>query len=243
MNFRLARIEDKPELFALWQEAFGDDFDTIEKFWSTVTALQKTLVCERENRIVSVIYLINADIVINGKSYSAYYVYAVATKKEYRHRGIMTELLKYAENISKQRNIDFLFLRPASEHLYDYYAKCGFETKFFQGEKTVFSEKLSLPEYGFVNWNAGTVELDASYNNTFKNQNGYLAYSKNKNEIDVEHYCSPNILALLSDFKNKFPLYKILFNAPVGDIKTAMLKPVCFGGEIPKNLYLGISLE
>ena len=123
MNIRTANKNDKKQLYRLWNEVFGDSEDVINTFFESVIKAENTVLAEIDGYIISALYLIEAEIVSNKKAYKAYYVYAAATGKEYRKRGIMAKLLEYADSLADKRKVDYLFLHPASEKLYDYYLK------------------------------------------------------------------------------------------------------------------------
>lgn len=55
----------------------------------------------------------------------------MCTLPEFRGRGISGSLIEY----SKSLGYDFLWLIPASESLFCFYSRFGFETKLYSGER------------------------------------------------------------------------------------------------------------
>lgn len=67
----------------------------------------------------------------------AYYVYAVATSPDFRHKGLMACLLNFASFVAEKRKIEYLFLVPETDELYAMYEKFGY-TGGIAAEKRVF---------------------------------------------------------------------------------------------------------
>ena len=63
--------------------------------------------------------------IVNGYEVKSNYIVAVATKKEYRHRGYMRILLKKALRDMADMGMPFVFLMPASESIYAPFDLCG----------------------------------------------------------------------------------------------------------------------
>lgn len=165
MKIRTAVKNDKEALFRLWREAFGDGDEVIEHFFDTVIEYENTVVAEIDGEAVSALYLIPAEISHENKLYSAYYVYAAATLKSFRKRGIMAKLLEFADSLAEHRSIDYLFLHPAEEYLYAYYAKNGYETAFYEKEDTFDGD--------FVKWSEEVIELDRWLGEGESDENGF----------------------------------------------------------------------
>lgn len=130
MFLRTATIEDKFALFALWAQAFGDTKETIETFFHLCFVPENTLVAEVDGQARAVLYLLENQLQTVGNTYRAAYVYAAATEQAYRKNGLMAALLEYAAKTAVQRDIDFLFLTPADDGLFQYYGKRGFVNAF-----------------------------------------------------------------------------------------------------------------
>lgn len=125
-----AKLNDRDELTALWQETFDEDKAVCQSFFENIFASTVTPVIRENGEIVSSMFLIPCKI----GEYNGKYVYCAMTKKEFRGKGYMKELLNYSYNC------DFLCLVPAEASLFEYYKKCGFE-KFGIGRKAVLNGK------------------------------------------------------------------------------------------------------
>lgn len=143
MLLRTATEKDKPALLALWQSAFGDTAETVETFFALCFSPENTLVAETDGGVRAALYLLDSALYTKEKTFRASYIYAAATEKAYRKKGLMRALLQYAKNLCSQRGVDFLFLTPATEDLFAYYGKCGFFPAFAKTEYTATRAELS----------------------------------------------------------------------------------------------------
>lgn len=113
---------DKNQIISLWQRVFGDDEDYINYFLDK--CVNKSCLGYFENdKLVSMLFLIDCTYCgCKGK-----YVYAVATDEKCRGRGYASSLI----NEAKTQMSDFLWLIPATESLFEYYSRLGFETRLY----------------------------------------------------------------------------------------------------------------
>lgn len=146
---RFAKNSDIDSIISLWNEAFFDSEENIRVFIDNRFVPQNTLVYEENGTVVSMLFLLEGNLVIKGKSYPSYYLYAACTAESCRGRGIMAMLLEKAKEITAQRNRYFICLKPAEESLFDYYGKYGYKTIFSSKIIYVDSSELegvSIPE-------------------------------------------------------------------------------------------------
>lgn len=114
--------KDKADCFKIYNEAFEADEPFDKALFNYCFKYCRYL--KEDNRVVSMLFELPCEII--GKDFvkDAFYIYAVATDKEYRNRGYMTKLLK---NVF-QNNSGFLFLRPKSKATEEYYKRQGFHS-------------------------------------------------------------------------------------------------------------------
>lgn len=167
MQLRKAQQEDIPALYALWQAAFGDEKETVDLFFDTCFQPQNTLVAVCDGRVRSVVYLLRNTLQNGKEQFTASYIYAAATEEDYRGRGLMRTLLEYTAETERARGTDFLYLVPASAHLFRYYEKCGFRTAFskrictfLRADLRVFAESASCT-VPYIVWNGASLRFAA----------------------------------------------------------------------------------
>lgn len=249
MDFRIALKSDKPQIYRLWQEAFGDGKKIIDRFFESIISFDNIAVCADGSKIVAMLSLLPVKIVSkNTEDLTAFCVYAAATDIEYRKKGIMSELISFASALSKKRNADFLFLHPANESLYDYYEKNGFEKAFYVKSKVHFSEISEDISYSYVHWSEVYYKLNSelSDNSAFFCEYGYADYSVCNGEITVNTFSGGNVKELLKELSDKTGSKNIFVSMPADSSTDAlpqgMIKRLS-DKKIDNNIYMGITLE
>lgn len=132
---RTARATDVPQLKKIWQVCFGDSEAYIDFFLRGAFRPEYTLLWEEEGCICSMFFLLDSVLMIEGREYPAFYLYAAATLPEYRGRGLMGKLLQYAEGFCRERKRDYIVLVPAEKHLFSYYRKFGYREQLFAAKE------------------------------------------------------------------------------------------------------------
>ena len=119
MIIKEACREDIPRLTQLWQEAFSDPPAFIQGFFQAGFDPRRSAVAGSG---AGALYWF--DCRFSGKKIA--YIYAVATKKEYRGRGICRELMAYAHKALQEQGYAGAILVPADEGLAGMYEKMGY---------------------------------------------------------------------------------------------------------------------
>lgn len=127
--------EDMISLRALWKDAFGDSDAYIEYYFSNVAAENKIFTAKYNGQIISMIHLNPYPLVYNdGKTVNVIqggYIVGVATRSEWRRRGIMLRLMKEVLSYAENHGYALVYLMPEKE---DYYKNLGFRRM----EKSVY---------------------------------------------------------------------------------------------------------
>lgn len=119
MIIEQGRQEQIPRLTALWQEAFGDSPEFIGKFFRTGFAPDRSAVADGG---AGALYWF--DCRFRGKKIA--YIYAVATEKKSRGKGICGKLMAYTHRVLKESGYAGAILVPAEEGLFQMYGKMGY---------------------------------------------------------------------------------------------------------------------
>ena len=184
---RFATKNDLNGIISLWNEAFGDSEEDIMFFLDNRFIPENTLVYEYCGEVVSMLFLLEGNMVINGAVYPSYYLYAACTAKKCRGRGIMAELLEKAKSVGAERDRFFICLMPGEKSLFEFYERFGY--------KTVFSRKILKVNLSDLS------KKEKSINNLFfcdyysKRKNAFSDY--NRFEWDnnaIEFACKSNLL-------------------------------------------------
>ena len=142
--FRTAAKTDLPGITALWQEAFGDSPEAIAYFFKSFPNCL-SYVAEEQGKIVSMVHALPQ---VLSPDVPAAYVYAVATLRSHRGKGLCRALMAFAEADLRQRGFACCVLTPGEPGLFDYYKALGYETAFTR-RRTAFSggEPVCAAEY------------------------------------------------------------------------------------------------
>ena len=140
-----------PGLRKLWQEAFGDTDAFLDGFFSTAFSPERCVCIVQGERVLSAAYWLDAQLP-EGK---AAYIYAVATLKECRGRGLATKIMKALEEMLRRRDYVAAILVPAQQSLAEFYGGMGYG--FFGGicecsalakSPGIALRKINAAEYG-----------------------------------------------------------------------------------------------
>lgn len=122
---RLMQPGDLPAMEALWQEAFGTAERAkaiIEKFAGVTHAW----VDERDGQVAAMLLTPPAQI----GSHKGVYLCGLATAKNWRGKGLATELLNHVADLLSQVGVEFIALIPEKESLYGFYEARGYQHAF-----------------------------------------------------------------------------------------------------------------
>lgn len=105
----------------LYKTAFGEapEFDHLlfDLFFDNVETLEK------DGVVTAMYFKIPCAVNIKGIKKSAYYIYAVTTHSDYRHKGLMSKL--FADTITEPDTL--YFLKPSSDDVIKFYTQAGFK--------------------------------------------------------------------------------------------------------------------
>ena len=110
------------ELKKLWQEAFGDSEETLDAFFTHGFSEDRFL-CIQENG-VPVCALYWFDCCLQGHKLA--YLYALATAKSHRGKGLASRLMAQAHTRLKEQGYAGVILVPGSDDLFAFYEKMGY---------------------------------------------------------------------------------------------------------------------
>lgn len=111
--------DDKKFSRELYEMVFFEDTKKFVDYYYEYKILDnEILVLEEDDMLVSMLHLNPYTMIVNGYEVKSNYIVAVATKKNYRHRGYMRVLLEKALCDMAEQKMPFTFLMPASESIY-----------------------------------------------------------------------------------------------------------------------------
>src|ERR1035437_7073965 len=141
---RFAADEDHAVLKSLWKQIFGDSIEVIDYYFSHRHQNQNMLVYEAEGTIIGMLTMLPVEISIGQENYSGRYIYAVATEQRHRGQGVSTKLLLYCHDFMRKNKETAAVLAPASDGLFTFYQKRGYETVFFVETQALSAKDLPV---------------------------------------------------------------------------------------------------
>ena len=256
---------DLPQLKKIWLSYFEEKEEAAELFFERNKGSFHAYVCEEDNRLVSALYLI--DCALNGEK--AHYLCGAATMPEYRGRGIVSALIAYALDDAKRRGDRFSLLFPASDSLYGFYAKFGYqpscsvkiaeldtatERKLCGGspDLSVLQPKHSMDSS--LIWNEDFIRFAADYYGcygakTAQSADAFAIFQPDGDFSEVYYALYSDIEALKVLLADQ-GIQRFRLTAAAGDsllkgeIKKpyGMILPLC-GDQAPEDVYIGITLQ
>ena len=141
----------KPEHFSqlkvLWLMCFPDEEEKVlNNFFEKSVTPENVVATFSGEKIVNAMYLLDSEIVLKDRRYSAIYIYGVCTHPQYRGKGLMKTAFKYLDELAISKNIDYLFLVPATESLFEMYKKLGYETGLAYEKSEVRFDDVFSPD-------------------------------------------------------------------------------------------------
>lgn len=228
-EMRFPYENDYEKLKALWQTAFDDSKESLDFFFKKTVSPDRVLAAFEDGKLVSALYMLESEIIKANKTYSAYYIYAVCTHPDFRGKGMMKSLFEELFKVAKSRNIDYLFLVPEKDYLFNIYKNIGFKTGFSYSEKTLLREdindikniktqKLTYEKYREIikesPKNVPVAVLKETTFNSFFNSvsgevkvvyvenEGYALYEETDDKLTIFELCGNENLLLNEIFKN-----------------------------------------
>ena len=140
-----------PSLRALWREAFGDDGHFWDTFLDTAFAYDRTRCVIEEGEVVSALCWLDAT--VDGHRLA--YLYAIATRREKRGRGLCQALMTDTHAHLTDRGYDGAILVPSEPSLFDFYARVGYlpcapmqTLTLAAADEPIALRRLNAEEYG-----------------------------------------------------------------------------------------------
>ena len=112
------------QLRALWQEAFGDTEEYLDLFFSAAFSPSRCRCAVEEGKVEAALYWLDCS--CRGRKIA--YIYAVATGKAFRGRGIASKLMADTHSHLARLGYSGAILVPGDGPLFDFYEKLGYQT-------------------------------------------------------------------------------------------------------------------
>ena len=130
---------DIPALRAIWREAFGDGDAFLDGFFTTAYAPDRARVARLDGDIAGALYWFDCE--CDNKKIA--YLYAVATAKSQRGKGVCTALMSDTHAHLKSLGYVGAILVPGETSLFDFYKRLNYE--IFSGVNEIATTASAHP--------------------------------------------------------------------------------------------------
>ena len=111
-----------PGLWQLWQEAFGDDEEFLSRFAATAFSPSRCFALQEGEQLAAALYWF--DCTCRGEKLA--YLYAVATAKAFRGRGLCKALMAHTHRHLASMGYAGVILVPGEASLFRFYGEMGY---------------------------------------------------------------------------------------------------------------------
>lgn len=128
MQISKAGIGDLAGIRSIWEEQFTTDGKYLEILFGKIMPQCTSYVCKENGAIVSALSLMPMVFIndITGTKLNGWYMFGVATLKKFWGKKIAAQAIEYACTCMEKDSYSFIFERPATQSLNNYYSKLGF---------------------------------------------------------------------------------------------------------------------
>ncbi|MBR3870990.1 MAG: GNAT family N-acetyltransferase [Clostridia bacterium] len=185
-----------------WVRIFGDGESFVDELFSLSPMV---FALKTDGEISSSLLVI--EMIYNGHKIG--YIYGAMTVEKFRNCGLMKKLLDEVCETLEEKGFSGVFLLPANEKLYDYYAVCGFEKNLPTDTVTVFDmpegtkdkvlsreeyERLEYPlkrDYDLFEFAVRTHIQNGGH--TVCNDDDFIAYHIKEGQVVIDMACTKNV--------------------------------------------------
>lgn len=114
--------EQLPQLRSLWKEAFGDTEDFLDVFFTDIFTADRCRCVTAEGQVAGALYWLDCS--AQGRPMA--YLYAVATQKSYRGKGVCRSLMGDTHALLRELGYAGCLLVPGEKELFQMYREMGY---------------------------------------------------------------------------------------------------------------------
>ena len=132
----------RAQLQQLYTRCFDDSEAFVDYYFQHRYTDDRTQYILRDSQPVAALQTLSYPMLFGGRLCATAYLSAVCTHPDYRHQGLMHDLLVQTHRALADRGVAAAWLIPAKPWLYDVYAKQQYATVFYQETELVSVDQL-----------------------------------------------------------------------------------------------------
>ncbi len=145
ITFRKALPCDLEGMVRIWCDCFGDS-EYIVKYFLNCGFDSYVALCG--DSAVAMLHFMKTEISLKNDIKNGVYLYAAATLPKYRNMGIMSKLIRFAEQDALKNGVKFICLTPANQELFTFYKRLGyrefFKTRFITVKRAELEKSCKI---------------------------------------------------------------------------------------------------
>ncbi len=142
ISYFKATKDDIPSLKNIFSSCFGENEENTNIYFENLLNYKYCYVAKENTQVCASLYLLPTKTYIDNLEYKSHYLFGAGTKEEYRKRGIMENLIDFSLEDAKNNGDDFSILYPATDSLYNYYSKFGYQNFYKSKTLTLTYEQI-----------------------------------------------------------------------------------------------------
>lgn len=235
-----------PQLRCLWKEAFGDTDAFLDTFETTAFSLNRCRCVAINGRIVAALYWFDCQFMDKPIAY----IYAVATAADFRGQGICHALMENTHKHLKSAGYTGAILSPASEKLFNFYSKMGYQTCTYMDEISFDGNQLYALEENSISLRRITTHEFAQLRREYLPKGAVLQENENINflQTQADFYAGEDFL--MAAHKNGTSLHALEFLGDTSIIPSILQTLECTNGtfrtpgtEKPIGMYFSFTQD
>ncbi len=129
---RTATTKDMHYLRSLWRQSFKDGNGYVDFFYENVISPDYTMLYIEDDIPVGMLSVLPARMTLcnNTEPETVCVLYGAAVLPKYRHKGIMTQLVRYCEQNAVGVGCTMCLVSPGPPHLFEFFKKLGYHNDF-----------------------------------------------------------------------------------------------------------------
>ncbi len=145
-KIRLAEKDDTLSILRIWRECFTDDLLYISNFINYCLPFTNTWVVipQGSTSAVSVLSLLPSYAIVDNQKIVGGYIYGVATLPVFRGHSLSKRLIETAVSYCKEKEIQYIVIKPAESSLFDLYEKQSFDTIISKNTTKIDLSQINL---------------------------------------------------------------------------------------------------
>lgn len=257
MRCRETTPSDLPHLKRIWKEGFGDTDADIDHFFEEAYPRATGFAAELSGTLCAALYALPLTLTSGGNTTRCAYLYAVATAKAQRGKGMCRALMAFAEDALSKKGFSHALLVPGEASLFGFYETMGYRRQtchtigtYALPDARGAAREIDAAQYGALREQLLKDTPHVTYDARWLCYTGASFYALAlAGKTGCAAVLGSSVLELLPDARMLPALgawlsaREVLVRAPGADAAFSIAKPLGAAAFPPDPVYLGFAYE